>query len=381
MTLGNDGETSVFIIDGHADVPNPLTATTLGTIDEGTAVDVDLLRAGGVAAVVLAANVVPGEGSAVEVSDLAIIDAKIGAIKQMCAVNTGKVALALSSDELVRIVGGGRTAIMIELLGTHAIGADLHAIERYYREGVRVLGLAHVGNTAFADSSRPLSSQRPDEHGGLSLLGRAAVERANDLGLLLDVSHLSSAALFQVLERSRVPVIASHSGIRTLVDSPRNLSDAELRAIAQAGGVVGIVAFGPYLRNLSPDEVQAREVITQAYGGMKEGYAGLSTEQRKAYYQEIIAVTRPAGLGDFLRAIDYAVALIGIDHVSLASDFNQGGGIEGWARADQAPQVSVALREHGYCDVDIAKLWGANILRVLRAAEAGARSQAPAIHP
>jgi len=373
MTLGNDGETSLLIIDGHADVPNPLLVTTQETIDTGTAIDADLLRAGGVAGVVLAANVVPGEGGAGVASDLAIIDAKIGAIKQICAVKASKVGLALSADELVRTAGEGKTAIMIGLIGAHAIDADVNAIERYYRDGVRVLGLAHVGNNAFADSSRPLSSQRPNEHGGLSTLGRAAVERANDLGLLLDVSHLSSDALFQVLNTSRAPVIASHSGVRTLVDNPRNLLDQELGAIAHAGGVVGIVAFGPYLRNLSPDEIQAREAIAQAYGGMKEGYAGLTLEQRKAYYQEIIAVTQPAGLDDLLRAVDYAVALIGIDHVSLASDFNQGGGIEGWASAEQAPHVSTALRTRGYSEVDIAKLWGANILRVLRAAEAAAR--------
>lgn len=373
MAIESYDGTFLFIIDGHADVPNPLVVTAQGTIDTGTAVDVDLLRAGGVAGVVLAANVVPGEGGAGVASDLAIIDAKIGAIKQMCALNASKVGLALSADELVRIASESRTAIMIELLGTHAIGTDLEAIDRYYRDGVRVLGLAHVGNNAFADSSRPLSSQRPNEHEGLSALGLAAVERANDLGLLLDVSHLSSDAFFQVLKTSRVPVIASHSGVRSLVDNPRNLSDPELSAIAQAGGVAGIVAFGPYLRNLSPDEIQAREAIAQAYGGMKEGYAGLTLEQRKAYYQEIIAATQPAGLDDLLRAVDYAVALIGIDHVSLASDFNQGGGVDGWARADQAPHVSTALRERGYSEVDIAKLWGANILRVFRAAEAGAR--------
>lgn len=373
MTLGNYRDTSLFIIDGHADVPNPLVVDTQGTIDEGTAIDVDLLRAGKVAAVILAANVVPGEGGAGVASDLAIIDAKIGAIKQICATKPDKVALALSSDELVRIAGEGKTAIMIELLGTHALGTDLAAIERFYRDGVRVLGLAHLGNNAFADSSRPLFSQRSNQHGGLSPLGQAAVAQANDLGLLLDVSHLSSDALFQVLKASRVPVIASHSGVRALVDNPRNLSDEELTAIAQAGGVVGMVAFGPYLRNLSPDEVRARETITQAYGGLKEGYTGLTTEQRNAYYREILAVTQPATLEDLIRAVDHAVRLIGIDHVSLASDFNQGGGIEGWARADQAPQVSVALREHGYSEADIAKLWGANVLRVLRAAEAGAR--------
>lgn len=373
MTLGNDGETPLLIIDGHADVPNPLVVTTPGTIDTGTAIDANLLRAGGVGAVLVAANVVPGEGGAGLASDLAIIDAKIKAIKQLCADKADQVALALSADELVHIAGEGRTALMIELLGTHAVGAELSAIEHYYHAGVRVLGFAHVGHNAFADSSRPLTSEPIAQHGGLSVLGRAAVERANDLGLLLDVSHLSSAALFQVLEISRVPVIASHSGIRGLVEHPRNLSDEELSAIAQVGGVVGLVAFGPYLRNLSPEEIQAREAITQAYGGLKEGYAGLSLEQRKAYYQALSAVTRPAGLDDLLRAVDYAVELIGIDHVSLASDFNQGGGIEGWARADQAPQVSEALRQRGYREQDIAKLWGANILRVMRAAEAGVR--------
>ena len=149
---------------------------------------------------------------------------------------------------------------MVEsLLNAWPLGTDLAAFDQWQARGVSIVGFVHAGHNQFADSSRPSLQRgdRPAENGGLSPLGRQAVKRLNDLGVLIDVSQLSDAAFDQVLTLSRAPVIASHSDVRTLVDSPRNLTDAQLDRLKAHGGVIGINAFSAYLRARSPKTLQA----------------------------------------------------------------------------------------------------------------------------
>lgn len=235
MTLGNYRDTSLFIIDGHADVPNPLVVDTQGTIDEGTAIDVDLLRAGTVAAVILAANVVPGEGGAGVASDLAIIDAKIDAIKQICATKPDKVALALSSDELVRIAGEGKTAIMIELLGTHALGTDLAAIERFTATAFACWASPTLATTRLPTRPGRFSASAPISMAVCRRWARPRLRRPMtwaccSMYRTCPVTRFFSGAQGQPRAGDSVPL-----RVRALVDNPRNLSDEELTAIAQAG--------------------------------------------------------------------------------------------------------------------------------------------------
>ena len=366
-----------LVLDAHANVPNPLEqATRETTIDAGTPIELERLRRGGVGAVVLAANVVRGPRTPMGIAaDRTIVEAKLAAIKDISRCNPQKAAIALSADDVERIAAGGRTALILALIGAHTLGVDISAIRRLHHEGLRVFGMVHTGNNAFVDSSRPYGNEPANEHGGLSDLGRQAVAEANRVGLLLDVSQFSTAAVLQTVKLSRAPVVASHSAVRALVDNPRNLTNEELAVIADAGGVVGIVAFSLYLKNLTPAELEARRQITDRYGGMRNGYEGLSIESRQAYYRELAAVTSRATLDDYIKVIDYAVDRIGIDHVALSSDFNQGGGIDGWADGSQAPNVTVALLKRGYTASEVHKLWGANFLRVLRAAQAMASAE------
>jgi membrane dipeptidase len=155
------------------------------------------------------------------------------------------------------------------------------------------------------------------------------------------------------------------------VNSARNLSDAELDALKAKGGVVSIVAFSSYLKPV-PAENQARIAAVRARYGAVNGYEGLSAERRAALSAEIRALTPQADIGDLVTSIDYAVRRIGIDHVAISSDFNHGGGVEGWRDASQTSAVTRALLERGFSETDIAKLWGGNVLRVLRAAEQAA---------
>ena len=361
----------MLMLDAKANVPNPLEQTANGqTIDAGTLVDLERLKRGGVGAIVLTANVVRGPRTPAGVAaDLQVIEAKLQAIKDIGKVKSARAQLAYSADDVERIAAAGRIAIIIGLTGAHALGTDPGAIDRVYRQGVRMLGLVHMGNNGFVDSSRPYANEPANEHGGLSPPGRLAVGEANRLGLLLDVSQFSTDAVMQTLSISRAPVIASHSAVRALVDNPRNLTDTEITAIAKAGGVIGIVAFSLYLRNPTQAELTARQEITERYGGMRNGYEGISVESRQAYYRELTAVTRRATLEDYLRAIDHVVNLAGIDHVALSSDFNQGGGIEGWSDGSEAPNLIAALRAHGYSESDVERICGGNFLHVWRTAQ------------
>jgi membrane dipeptidase len=168
-------------------------------------------------------------------------------------------------------------------------------------------------------------------HGGLSPLGRTAIEELNRLGMVVDIAHVSKATMLQAAELSRTPVISTHSCIRALCDNPRNLDDAQLDALRDVGGVVQITAVPHFLR------------------------AGKKPED----------VT----LVDYIDHVDYAVARIGIDHVGISSDFDGGGGFRGWRDAAESGNVTTALQDRGYDEGAIGKLWGGNFLRVLRLAE------------
>jgi membrane dipeptidase len=305
------------------------------------------------------------------------VEGKLAAINAFVAAHPDRLELARTSDDLVRIAGDGKHAILLSFLNAFWLRDDLGDLPAFYRDGVRVFGFAHIGNNPFAYSSRPSVAlgDDPSEQGGLTPLGERAVDELNRLGVVIDVSQLTPAGVFQILARSRAPVIASHSAVKGRVDAPRNLGDDELRGIAAKGGVVHIVAFAAWLRK--SDEATAgyqREVLSAF------GLATTDDPQTKleapAYQRYLAAYTaysrrawHNASLADYVDAIDYAVRLIGIDHVGLASDFNHGGGVTGFAHVGEAPNVTRELLRRGYTAPQIRKLWGENFLRVLREVE------------
>jgi membrane dipeptidase len=226
------------------------------------------------------------------------------------------------------------------MLNAYPLASDIDQLDEWYKRGVRILGYTHAGNNDWSDSSRPSKAlnDKPDEHGGLSDLGKKGVARLNDLGILIDVSQLTTPAVKQVLSLTRAPVVASHSGLKAIVDVPRNLSDEELDLIKKNGGVVQVVGFSNYLR----------KAPAAGEGG------GPGT---------------PATVTQLVDSISYAVKRIGIDHVGISSDFNHGGGVTGWENEGEALNVTVELLRRGYSERDIAKLWGGNFLRVWAQAE------------
>ena len=270
---------------------------------------------------------------------------KYNLIKAVAEQNPDRAALAYSPDDVRRLAAQGKFAVVISLLNAYPLGSDLSQIDEWYKRGVRIFGYVHAGHNDWADSSRPSKAlgNGPEENGGLSSLGKQGIARLNELGVLIDVSQLSSPAFKQVLSLTKAPVAATHSGVKGIVDVSRNLSDDELELIKKNGGVVQVVAFSNYLR---PAPVQS---------GAQGGEPAKGGKQAEA---------APATVGQLVDSIAYAVKKIGIDHVGIASDFNHGGGVDGWQDEGQAQNVTAELLRRGYSERDIAKLWGGNFLRV-----------------
>jgi membrane dipeptidase len=308
------------------------------------------------------------------------IDTKLGALQRFVSQNPDRLEFAYTSADLLSIPARGKHAILLSFLNALSLGKDINMLDTLYRSGVRVFGFTHVGNNDWAASSRPSAAfgdREDDYEGGLSAIGKQAVPKLNKSGMIIDVSQLTKKGLHQVLQLSRAPVIASHSGVSGILESPRNLSDEELKAIAAKGGVVHIVAVAPYLRN-NPEYMEAyiKEVL-DPFGlktfAQQDFQSTLDAKTYQKYLDTYKAFSRTewkyGTLAEFLDAVDYAVKLIGVDHVGLSSDFNHGGGVTGFSNVGDAPNVTKELLRRGYTEQDIDKLWGGNFLRVFREVE------------
>jgi membrane dipeptidase len=370
-----------LVLDSHVDVPLDLgVGPHEAAVDGDGQIDLPKLERGQVDAAVLAVFVPQGprtpEGYAKARQDA---DTKLAAIRAIPERHPDRAVLALSAADVEAAAKVGKRAIIVGFLNAYSFGESPEPIDAYYRAGVRSFGFVHAGNNAYADSSRPSAAGPKVEWGGLSPLGKAAVGKLNDLGVIIDVSQLTPDGVFQTLKLSRAPVVASHSGVQGAVDAPRNLSDAELDAIKANGGVVQIVAFGPYLVKPGPDfaakvaPIRVQFGLPAAYAKTSDGTETLTPEKRTDYSHAVNALLPKATVKDLIVSVDYAVKRIGIDHVGLSSDFNHGGGVVGWANEGEAANVTAELVRHGYSEADIDKLWGGNYLRVFKAVETKAK--------
>lgn len=383
----------VMTMDTHVDInadnfkaDGPNYATRL----ERTQVDLDKMEKGGLDAVWLVVYTGQGDLDAAgyaKAYDQAM--AKFAAIHRLTdTIAPSRVGLALTSDDARKIYESGRKVVFIGVENGYPIGTDVSRVEQFYNLGARYLSLAHNGHSQLSDSN---TGERDNVwlHNGISPLGKQVVAEANRLGIMLDVSHPSKETMMQLVELSRAPIIASHSGVRAICDHSRNLDDEQLRALAQNGGVVQLVAFSSYVkcdpatdavRNAQRDsatkELRAEFGLPEPASGMG-GFAAMRAlvdsmpEDRRADYQakqqEIatkFAAPR-ATVSDFVDHIDYVVKLIGIDHAGISSDFDGGGGVEGWNSADETINVTRELVKRGYSEADIEKIWSGNLLRVL----------------
>lgn len=371
----------VITIDTHVDIPpdfgteayDPLRAKP-----PGQQVDLPGMESGGLDAAFFIVFVMQRErnpaGYARAMADAFV---KYAAIRKMTDIDhRNRIGLALTAADVRRIHAEGRRVALIGIENGFSIGRNLHLLDLQYSFGARYLGLVHNGHNDLGDSAVPnfALGDSGSEHGGLSELGRAAVRRANDLGMMVDLSHASEATTLDAIEASRAPVIASHSAAKGAFSHARNLSDEALLALQGKGGVVQIVAFDSYLRETPPEKTAAMGALYRDMNLRNAAdMARMSSEQREIYYarlSEVIRMPPRATVKHLADHIDYAVGLIGIDHVGISSDFNGGGGIEGWDNAGETLNVTVELVRRGYSEEQIAKIWGGNLLRVMEAVEA-----------
>jgi len=371
-------------MDTHVDIPTDFGTESYDPKEAKKGrgqIDLVGMERGGLDAVFFIVYVGQGERNAAGYAR-AMADAfgRFAAIRRMTDVQYPEtISLARTARDVRRIHGEGRLAALIGIENGHALGRDLEILRTYHDFGARYLGLLHNGHNDLGDSAvpHPRLKDPPTEHGGLTDFGRAAVGRANDLGIMVDISHAAMTTALDAIRASRAPVIASHSSVKGVYEHPRNLSDEALTALRDNGGVAQMVAFDAYLRPVSGERQAAFRALRTEMG--TKGFVDfeqLSDEKRDAWNarrQEIDAKWPKASVSDFADHLDYAVNLIGIDHVGIASDFNGGGGITGWDNARDTLNVTVELVRRGYGEDRIAKLWGGNLLRVMEAVEAAAR--------
>ena len=282
-----------------------------------------------------------------------------------------KWEMAYTAADVRRITAAGKKVALIGMENGYPMGTELGLLDVFYDYGARYFGHTHIGHNQLGDSSIPEKRLGNTEtmHGGLSALGRQAVKRCNELGIMNDVSHAGKQTALDIIATSKAPVIASHSGVNGVFKHPRNLSDDELLAIKKVNGVAQMVAFDTYLRAVPKEKTEAMAALWVSFGIKDFGdMAKLSPDQIAAYRaksDEIELKFPKAGIKDLADHIDYTVKLIGIDHVGIASDFNGGGGILGWSGAGETFNVTLELVKRGYTEEQIGKIWGGNLLRVL----------------
>ncbi|HLL99596.1 MAG TPA: dipeptidase [Pyrinomonadaceae bacterium] len=298
-----------------------------------------------------------------------------------------QIELALTSKDVRRIGKTGKLAAMIGVENGYPVGTDLSRIRDFAMRGARYMSLAHNGHSQLADSN---TGERDNVwlHNGLSELGKKAVVEMNRWGIMIDVSHPSKQANIQAIQLSKAPVIASHSSARALCDHSRNLDDEQLELIRKNGGVVQAVAFrgyvnkekselrakltGEILRELAEKEnfkiLERADVLKMPETERAEYGTKLSafrTKMRPVINERLKDKAPDVNVQDFVNHIDYLVRKIGIDHVGISSDFDGGGGVEGWDDASETFNVTLELVRRGYTKKQIEKIWSGNLLRVL----------------
>jgi membrane dipeptidase len=370
----------VITLDTHVDInPADFTLERNYTRDLPTRVTLPKMVSGGLDAAFFVVYTEQGpltaEGYATAYQQAI---AKFDAIHRLTkAIAPDTTGLALKAADVPRLVATGRKAILVGVENAYPLGTDLGRIREFHDRGMRYMSLAHNGHSQWSDSNT--GEREGFLHSGLSEAGRAAIAEMNRLGVMVDVSHISRAAMMQAVALSRAPIIASHSSVRALVDHSRNLDDEQLLALKKNGGVIQIVAFGSYVRTQLPDSPRAlalrslrKEFGLPETGSLRTALASLTPERRSEYTARAAELDKrlpAATLTDFVDHIDYAVKLIGIDHVGIASDFDGGGGVAGWDNAAETFNVTLELVRRGYTEPQIAKLWSGNLLRVMAEVE------------
>jgi len=389
----------VIALDTHVDIdPRNFTTEHPNYTDSlNTQVNLPKMFAGGLDAVFF--SIFVGQGPLTVEGYQRAYDAdmeKFASVHRLAEqIAPDKIEIAYRADDVPKIAAKGKKVALMGVENAYGIGTDLTNIKKFYDQGARYMSLAHNGHSQMSDSN---TGERDGVwlYHGLSPLGKQAIAELNRLGIMIDISHPSKESMMQTLALTKAPIIASHSAVRALCNVSRNLDDEQLLALKKNGGVVQMVGFSGYVKlppPPSPERQQAVAALRTEFGlppagggggggggggagaGGGRGGGGLQalTPEKRAEYQrrtaQIDSQFPPpprATVKDFVDHIDYAVKLIGVDHIGISSDFDGGGGVDGWNQASETFNVTLELVRRGYTEEQIAKMWSGNLLRVMR---------------
>jgi membrane dipeptidase len=362
------------LVDGHNDLPWELREKAGGRLDSldltvrhsPDTLDTDLVRLReGMVGAQFFADYVPSD-SAPHGARFALAQAAL--IRRLVARFPETFRFATTADEIEAAHEDGRIAALIGLEGGHAIEGSLDVLRSLHDLGVRYITLTHSKTHDWADSA----TDAP-RHDGLSPFGELVVREMNRLGVMVDLSHVSEATMMDALDITRAPVIFSHSSTRALTDHPRNVPEAVLRRLPQNGGIIMIT----YVPRFVNEEVRLWETDRDSLASRLRAAFPDDTAGFRAAMRDSMAARNPAPvatLSDVADHIDYAVEIVGADHVGLGSDYD---GIDyapqGLEDVSTFPALLAELLRRGYSEEDLAKIAGRNALRVMRQVEAAAQ--------
>ena len=411
----------LLTIDTHVDIdPENFQVGTLSYAQRlNTQVDLTKMEQGGLDAIFFSIYV--GQGPLDDAGYEAawgMDTAKMNAIHRLAEqIAPSRIAIAYTADDVRRIAASGRKVALMGVENGYGIGTDITRVKELYDRGGRYLSLAHNGNNQLADSNTGEAANDWMWGNGVSPLGKQVIAEMNRLGMMVDISHPSRGAIMQIFALTKAPVIASHSGVRALCDNPRNLDDDELRALAKNGGVAQMVAYWGFVRcdaAYDSDRARAFAALNQEYGinsarrgggagaaprgptagvpgnscgaprvvprsgispAVEEQLAAMPASRANEYREKLKALesrypaSPQATVKDYVDHIDYAVKLMGLDHVGISSDFDGGGGLADYNCALESVNVTAELLRRGYTEEQIGKIWSGNVLRVMSEVE------------
>lgn len=314
----------IITLDSHCDTPmffsEGYTADMFSKRTDKVLVDLPKMREGFLDASIMVAYLKQGERDA---ESLLAATAKanriLTQIEEMVAANCTAVDIAYTPSDIARLKHIGKKAIMLGIENGYAIGKDLSLLEHFAKRGIVYMTLCHNGDNDICDSARGNA-----EHGGLSPFGEKVVLEMNRLGIMVDMSHAAESSFYDALKVSKKPIVCSHSSARSLCDHPRNLTDDQMKALAQKGGVAQVTMYNGFLRS--------------------DGKATIL---------------------DAVEHLNHMVNIMGIEHVGIGTDFDGDGGIPGMANASEVINFTRRLLQERYSEEQIQMIWGGNFLRVM----------------
>ena len=375
---------NALVIDTHADTPQRFVDEGWdfsGPLGHGM-LNLETARAGNLTAEFFAIWVEPVQWRGrYAFRTLQLIDGVLQQIRK----HPGSMRLGLSPEDILQAHKDGVFCALMGIEGGHSIEGDLGLLRVYYQLGVRYMTLTWSNTNEWADSSGDEHDPSVKHHGGLTLFGREVVREMNHLGMMVDVSHVSDKTFWDVLQTTHAPIIASHSSARALTNSPRNLTDEQLRAIATNNGVV-MVNFYPSF--ISDDWHSAWVATAGRRASLYEAAAAPFLERgepvpysvplgidREFYVSELSSELPLVPLASVIDHFDHVAKVAGIDHVGIGTDFDGFALLPAGIRsAADLPKITEALAERGYTAEQLGKLLGGNLMRVFADVQSAAKS-------